>query len=201
MLSTQRCKACGGDVEINASLGIGVCRYCGSKHPLSAEDINVMNNAQKAQRIQNMPDSTTAKKHRRKILIPIIIITLIIYAAIYTAGMNSTDKISVSDAHMTTALDSNYNAVDTVSSFNKNADKLIYVATVNGIEENVNVKIVWHYGDTILKTVNVELTKEKYHLYAYITPVKKPWTTGSYYVELYINSDTNPINSTFFHVN
>lgn len=201
MLSTDRCKSCGGDVEINPSLGIGVCQYCGSKQPLSAEDINVMNNTQKAQRMQNIPDSASAKKHRRKILIPIIIITLIIYAVIYTAGMNSANTISVSDAHMTTALDSSYYAVDTIDTYSKNADKLIYVATVNGIKENVNVKIVWHYGSTIINTTNIELTKDKNRLYAYITPTKKPWTIGAYYVELYIDNDTNPINSTFFNVN
>ncbi|NMC57248.1 MAG: hypothetical protein GYA50_08520 [Eubacteriaceae bacterium] len=201
MLSTDRCKSCGGGVEINASLGIGVCQYCGSKQPLSAEDINVMNNAQKAQRIQNIPDSAAAKKHRKKIIIPIIIITLIIYAVIFITGMNGADKISVSDAHMTTALDANYKAVDTVDKFSKNADKLIYVATVNGITENVNVKIVWHYGSTIINTTNVELTKEKNRLYAYITPTKKPWAIGAYYVELYIDNDTNPINSSFFNVN
>ncbi len=201
MLSTERCKACGGEVEINNSLGMGQCQYCGSKQPLSQEDINLMNASQKAERMQKIPDNTAVKKHRRKILIPIIIISLIIYAVIFFASINLSNNISISDAHMTTALDSNYKAVDTVTTYSKNADKLIYVATVNGVKEDVNVRIVWHYGDTILNTSNIELTKEKYRLYAYITPAKKTWTTGAYYVELYIDGDTNPINSTFFLVN
>jgi hypothetical protein len=102
---------------------------------------------------------------------------------------------------MTTALDSNYAAVDTVTSYSKNANKLIYVATVNGVKENVNVKIVWHYGTRYLNSSNVELTKEKYRLYAYITPAKKTWTSGAYYVELYTDNDTDPIDTAYFLVN
>ncbi|GEM_PF-2522282 len=200
MLSTQRCKACGGDVEINASLGIGKCQYCGSKQPLSADDINAMNNAQKAQRMQNIPDSVSAKKHRRKILLPVIIITIIIYSVVFASTGNDTADVLNISAHMTTALDSKYNAVDTVNTYDKNADKLIYVAVVNGIEKNTNVKVMWLCEETVLNITNIQITPEKNSLYAYITPADKQWTAGAYYVELYIDYDTDPIDIVNFQV-
>ncbi len=130
----------------------------------------------------------------------VIIILCVIFAVFALSACQGTTSLSIADAQMTTALDSNNSSIDNVTSYNIDAEQFIVTATVNAPEDTMLI-FVWKQGSNIIYTsekLDVSDTNE-YLVYATLTN-DQIWDEGDYSVEIYVNDDTQPTESVDFTV-
>lgn len=198
MLSSNKCKMCGGDVAINKSAGIGVCEYCGSQQPLSQEDQQQLSNALKMDALQKKAEINAANKKKNKKWLPIFIILIVAAVGINIFNMTVT---RIYDVQMTSALDDYNDPVDEVYIYDTSADALIMTARVTNAENTTFVQAIWKCnGEVIRQGDEIRLTSNDRHIYFYIERGKDKWTKGAYEVELYLNGSEKPTKTISFTV-
>ncbi len=198
MLSSNKCKMCGGDVEINQLRAIGCCQYCGTQQPLSKDDKEALKNAVKIDVIQKKAEKKANQKRQNKKWLPVLII--IIAAGLALTIFNNT-VTRIYDVQMTSALDEYNDPVDEVFQYSTNADVLMVTARVTNAKNNTSVDAVWKCnGEVIFQSDEVRLTSDDRYIYFYIQRGKDKWAAGSYSVEIYLNDNEKPSKTVSFTV-
>lgn len=184
MLSTNRCKNCGGDVEIDKTKGIGKCQYCGEEQPLSAEDLHVINTERNVEIQQKQAEKNEVKKRRRK---KIFIVCAFILAAELIAIIYFSNRIVINDIQMTSALN-NGRPADEVYTYATTADELIMYADIYHLSNGDTLQIIWKCNGDIVKEGDVvSLNSDVEHIYSTLERTDKRFDTGTYTIEFYIN--------------
>ncbi len=197
MLSVDRCKNCGGDVEINKVKNIGVCQYCGQEQPLSSEDLHVLNTERNAESQQKQAEKNEVKKRRRK---KIFIVCAFILAAELIALIYFGNRIVLNDMQMTSALN-NGRPVDEVYTYSRTADELIVFADIYHVSDGDTLQVIWKLnGDIVKEGEKVSLTSGTEHIYSTLERKGKTFTAGAYTIEFYINGKDKPSKTFSFKV-
>ncbi|MFZ7120651.1 MAG: hypothetical protein ACOWWH_06850 [Eubacteriaceae bacterium] len=116
----------------------------------------------------------------------------------------SATTANLTNAHMTTAVDENGVAIDTVESYTTDAVEFMVVAELNNAPANTIVTFVWTYvteNEYITEAV-VDSGDEgsEINLYSNLT-LGSAWPVGEYKVDIYIDEKEEPDSTVSFTVN
>ncbi len=197
MLSTERCKACGGDVEIDKAKNIGVCQYCGKERPLSSEDLHVLNNERNAEIQQKQAEKNEVKKRRRK---KIFVVCAFILAAELISFIYFGNRVVINNIRMTSALN-NGRPVDEVYTYSQTADELIMFSDIYHVSDGDTLQVIWKCNaDVIKEGEKVSLTSETGHICSTLDRTGNTFTAGTYTIEFFINGKGKPSKTFSFKV-
>lgn len=114
--------------------------------------------------------------------------------------IESASSIKITDAHMTTDVDSQGKPVDTVASYKTSSAKFTVSAIIRNAPNNTKITFIWFYKGSKITTAEVDSGNiaDRY-IYGYLTNTQA-WPTGEYSVEIYINNNTSPASIVNFTV-
>ncbi len=113
---------------------------------------------------------------------------------------SSSTSVSITDAHMTTDVDSQGKPIDTVASYKTSAAKFTVSAIIRSAPNNTKITFVWYYdGDKITSAELDSGTISDRYIYGYLTNTKA-WPEGDYSVEIYIADNASPLSIVNFSV-
>ncbi|NMC57170.1 MAG: hypothetical protein GYA50_08125 [Eubacteriaceae bacterium] len=176
-----KCISCGGKVDINEDLMIGVCEYCGTEQALPED---VIENIEYEYRQKNLHKAQKqARLNKRSIFIALLLISIFI---VIICVHNSV--VYISTVRLAKNLDYNERPTEYVTCYYTPVNELIVTGYLNNVDEVGVVTFKWkHDGENIATTQYFS----KSYICSCITN-DKTWPEGNYTVEIYIGSSKKP---------
>jgi len=147
-------------------------------------------------------------KFKKTVLILIVIFTLLALTACGSSSNTNTNtntsssssSVKVTDAHMTTNVDSDGKPLDTVTSYKTSAERFTVSAIIRNAPNNTKITFVWFYDGDEVTSVDLDSgTIADRYIFGYLTNTQA-WPEGEYSVEIYIEDNSSPANVVNFTV-
>ncbi|GEM_PF-2396668 len=191
-----KCLSCGGKVDINEELMIGVCEYCGTEQALPEDVIESIKQKKKEQRYH-----IDAKKQKTRNKINVIISIAVIITLLILILIRSTTPY-LSKVYLTKERNYDDTPTNSVITYITPVKTFFVTATINNAKTNTQITYVWKYESKVINTKKTYIndTKNKI-IYDSLMSDDSTWPAGDYRIEIYIGDKTKPSRSIDFKVN
>lgn len=176
-----KCVSCGGKVDINEELMIGVCEYCGSQQPLPEEilaDLEYEQNQKRYSRKQRQQ-----KRNKISLIISVSIIAIIFILCIIRSSV-----IYIDDIQLAKNFNVNNKPTEYVKCYYMPVEQLILTGYIENAKESIPIKLVWKRNGEIIAQTEPYVQYYSVGYFYSIVSNDQTWSEGDYSVEIYLKN-------------